>query len=599
MTNTTKTNKNTGKKALKKSVRRWRGYGIVTTMLCMLLMGTTAFMSIKADRAINTSHADEMYSADGIKLADYWIEPINDGSGRYILHVEAANEDFDVLACEISCDPSFNSSEVFTFGALAQDGSTSYTNEVVSLDAGSTLYIRVGDMVYTLDVPGGEEDEEVIENYTSVPAATATPAATPTATATPSATKTSVTAENKKTDTESSKKSTSTDVTSSKKNETNETIINRTIVNEKIVDKETEEKKETGFVYVSYLNEEGQKLSATLEIKGSIGLAYSAEEKSFDGYKLVSVDGNKSGKVQKDTQYVVFHYESTQKTEVKDPEKKETGFVYVSYVTEDGKNLAASLEISGEVGTQYTAEEKSFDGYELKTVEGNTAGTITAEIQTVKFVYAEKAEEPVEPEVKNGTVNVSYETEDGTVLSSEVITDEVGTSYTAEEKSFDGYELKAVEGNATGIITAESQAVKFVYAEKKAEHVCNYVIVEHSEETCTSDGYTIYACECGESYKETIPAHGHSMEVYLVTEEFIESHCKECGAVDKVYSEVLTTSEEETVTTNNATANDEVIVNETADDTAVEDGETETVDESANADVDAENNEGGTESSVS
>lgn len=529
------TNTKITKKDLKSKVKRWKTISAVLGCICLLSGGYGVYSTI------NTAHADEIYAEDGSKMADIWLERIDDG--RVILHANAANEEgMTSLYCRISCDPSFSSSEVFTFGALAQDvdtKATSYTNEVVALGYGETLYAEIDGVIYALQVPGEEnvvETEEV-----AVPVATIQPVATPSATPTTQTTQATKAEETavKKVD-EQTKTSEKSSEKSTKKE--NETVINRTIINE--VYRETEEKKETGFVYVSYVNEEGQKLASTLEIKGSIGLAYSAEEKSFDGYKLDKVDGNKTGKVQKDTQYVVFHYVSTQEEKPETPVEKETGFVYVSYVTEDGQNLAASLEISGVVGTAYTTEEKSFEGYEFISVEGNATGTISAEIVSVKYIYkkAEVAENPVE---ETGVVNVVYATEDGTTLATETLEGTVGSGYATEQKSFDGYEFMSVEGNIAGCFAKETVTVKYVYKAVEAEHVCDYVVIEHSEDTCTSDGYTIYACAtCGDTYKEIIPAHGHTMEIYSVSEECIESHCKECGKVELVYSDVIDENDE-------------------------------------------------------
>ncbi|SPY38517.1 Uncharacterised protein [Peptoniphilus harei] len=57
----------------------------------------------------------------------------------------------------------------------------------------------------------------------------------------------------------------------------------------------------------------------------------------------------------------------------KEDPKPETGSVYVKYVTEDGKELEpeSGVLVNAEVGTKYTTEEKTFDGYEFVRMDEN------------------------------------------------------------------------------------------------------------------------------------------------------------------------------------------------------------------------------------
>ncbi|WP_411026291.1 MucBP domain-containing protein, partial [Salmonella sp. s58078] len=80
------------------------------------------------------------------------------------------------------------------------------------------------------------------------------------------------------------------------------------------------------------------------------------------------------------------------------------------------------------VGTEYTTEQKVFDGYEFVKVDETGApakGTVAEEDQVVTYIY--------KPVAKTGSVQVRYITEDGQELeaTSPVKTDEpVGTEYT-------------------------------------------------------------------------------------------------------------------------------------------------------------------------
>ncbi|MCK4045224.1 YSIRK-type signal peptide-containing protein, partial [Streptococcus suis] len=113
-----------------------------------------------------------------------------------------------------------------------------------------------------------------------------------------------------------------------------------------------------------------------------------------------------------------------------------TGSVQVRYITEDGKELEATSPVKTDepVGTEYTTEQKVFEGYEFVKVDEKGApaeGTVAEEDQVVTYIY-----KPVAV-AKTGSVQVRYITEDGKELeaTSPVKTDEpVGTEYTTEQK---------------------------------------------------------------------------------------------------------------------------------------------------------------------
>ena len=155
-------------------------------------------------------------------------------------------------------------------------------------------------------------------------------------------------------------------------------------------------------------------------------------------------------------------------------EEPKTGSVYVKYVAEDGKVLEAESKVleNVEVGTEYTTEQKTFDGYEFLAMgEGSAAanGTVVEGKQTVIYVYKVK---PV-PQPKTGSVYVKYLAEDGTELEAEskVLENvEVGTEYTTEQKTFDGYEFLAMgEGSAAANGTVIEGDLHVTYVYKKTE----------------------------------------------------------------------------------------------------------------------------------
>lgn len=556
MTNNNSSNANNNNKGTKK-------YKITIGVMAVIIMLLGSISTVLlSERHSNAATFDAEITET--EFGPVWAEQILDGSGRYILHIEHRDGVVaDYLACELSYDMTFG--EGWIVGAEMNDETT----EVIYGNPGDTIYVRFqneeGDyMIYPIILPGETaEVREIVE--VEVPVATETATRTNTKSATPATTETQDTT--KATKTQENTKTTTT--TKDNTSETNRKVVNEEIINRKVVEEEiVNPVTEIGYVYVSYVDENGSKLASTLEISGSIGVSYSTEQKAFEGYTFASVEGNTNGKIAKNTQYVVYNYEKTEK-EVDEPEVVEKGFVYVSYVDENGSKLASTLEISGNIGISYSTEQKVFEGYEFVSVDGATSGTIQAKVSYVTYNYAkiQEDEEPETPVVEMGKVTVSYVDQNGNKLIDDVVTEgEIGSNYVAEEKAFDGYELVSVNGEANGVIARETTVV-FVYAAVvEEEHVHNYFVIEAAEAKCLTDGYVTYGCECGETYTEVVPAHGHSFKTYAVTEEFIEEHCMECGYVNMIYADVIENEDEtETVVANNETLvtnNEVVVVNE-------------------------------------
>lgn len=106
--------------------------------------------------------------------------------------------------------------------------------------------------------------------------------------------------------------------------------------------------------------------------------------------------------------------------------------------------------------------------------------------------------------------------------------------YKSEPASYD-ITITAVSGGKTSTVIGGTKYVVSVH-----EH--DYVSEVTSAATCTDDGTVIYTCTgCGDSYTETIKAHGHD---YECTEEegYYLYTCKNCG--DSYTEEISSTSYE-------------------------------------------------------
>ncbi len=226
-----------------------------------------------------------------------------------------------------------------------------------------------------------------------------------------------------------------------------------------------------GNVDVTYVAEDGKVLKETSDVvkDGEIGSSYETEQKSFDGYtfkRMGEFSADATGKVEEGTKHVVYIYAKNPET----PEEKK-GNVDVKYITTDGKVLedVTSVKENAPVGEDYTTEEKGFTGYHFvgmdKTSDPAT-GVVAEGTKHVIYVY----EKDVTPEVKKGSVDVTYVAEDGKVLkeTSDVVKDgEIGSSYETEQKSFDGYTFKRMgefSADATGKVEEGTKHVVYIYA---------------------------------------------------------------------------------------------------------------------------------------
>ena len=94
----------------------------------------------------------------------------------------------------------------------------------------------------------------------------------------------------------------------------------------------------------------------------------------------------------------------------------------------------------------------------------------------------------------------------------------------------EGYDLhtcktcgQTYQDNWTDKLVVETEPV---VEPTKPAHTCNYHGTVKKAETCTESGITVYSCECGNSYEETIDALGHV---------FTGESCQRCGEKDPNY----------------------------------------------------------------
>ncbi|MEY6583687.1 class 1 internalin InlJ [Listeria monocytogenes] len=135
---------------------------------------------------------------------------------------------------------------------------------------------------------------------------------------------------------------------------------------------------EKGVVEIHYVDEDNKQLNSTTEISGTIGDNYTTEPKTIEGYTLTTTPGNATGTFTTGSQTVTYVY--TKNIEAAEP-------ITVNYVDANGKTLAPSGTLNGNVGDTYKATAKQIDGYTLSAEPTNATGQFTSSAQTVNYIY--------------------------------------------------------------------------------------------------------------------------------------------------------------------------------------------------------------------
>ena len=184
-------------------------------------------------------------------------------------------------------------------------------------------------------------------------------------------------------------------------------------------------------------------------IIGNVNEKYdiSSLEKNLDGYKLINIDGETSGKLKKERVNVKYNYAKIANIKVK-------------YIDTKGKEISKANIIEGYEGKEYSIKPKIIEGYVC--INSEISGKMKEVEEEIVFTYE-----------KSGNVITSYidETTGKAIIGDVVKSDTYGKIYKTEEKSIEGYKLSKVEGKAEGIIDSENIKVTYYY-----KRVVNMVI---------------------------------------------------------------------------------------------------------------------------
>ncbi|ECZ7679907.1 LPXTG cell wall anchor domain-containing protein [Listeria monocytogenes] len=202
-----------------------------------------------------------------------------------------------------------------------------------------------------------------------------------------------------------------------------------------------------GDVIVQYKDTTGAVLADSTTLSGNVGENYTTTAKTIDGYSLTTTPANANGTFSTNPQTVTYTY-------TKDPIAQP---VTVNYIDTDGKTIAPTETLSGNIGENYTTTAKTIQGYTLTTTPANAKGTFSTEAQIINYIY-EKNPDLAQP------ITVDYRSSTGQkIAKSEVLTGNIGASYSTQPKTIAGYTLTTIPPNAKGTFTTNAQTVTYVY----------------------------------------------------------------------------------------------------------------------------------------
>ena len=136
---------------------------------------------------------------------------------------------------------------------------------------------------------------------------------------------------------------------------------------------------------------------------------------------------------------------------------------YIDQVTQ--VEIADKVDITGNVGQNYTTTAKTVSGYELVLTPNNANGMLAIDKITVVYEYR-----------KQSDVTAKYidENTGSEITSSITTTYKEGDSYTTEQKNFEGYTLTRTTENTTGTVGRANIEVVYYY-KKNATIIAKYL----------------------------------------------------------------------------------------------------------------------------
>ena len=141
-----------------------------------------------------------------------------------------------------------------------------------------------------------------------------------------------------------------------------------------------------GNVIVKYVNvENDEEIADSKTLTGIVGVEYSIEPITIDGYTLVSTPANAEGTYTEDDIQIIFGYK---KVVDSGDDEVTTGKVIIKYIdSATGEEIRNSKTLEGKVGETYNVAKRAISGYTLLDMPENASGVYTKEDITVELKY--------------------------------------------------------------------------------------------------------------------------------------------------------------------------------------------------------------------
>ena len=197
------------------------------------------------------------------------------------------------------------------------------------------------------------------------------------------------------------------------------------------------------------------------------------------------------------------------------------------------------------------AEEQEITSNGLNiTVKGKYYQLKTEKENLQVLAPGESLKEQFTPYVYSISRPEGKETEDGTFVIREILNNTEGIHTSISETGLLSVSLDKDTTLRKGSIQSMEIIVEYRDADGNYLADKNYIlilcnhdekVIDHKDATCTEDGYTTYGCNvCGSTWKDTLPAAGHTEVADAAVEATCEtagktegSHCMTCGKVLK------------------------------------------------------------------
>ena len=187
----------------------------------------------------------------------------------------------------------------------------------------------------------------------------------------------------------------------------------------------------------------GEEIATSVTKTGLENDPYTTEPKEVDGYELVVIPKNSTGKMKVEKTTIIYEY-------------RKLSDVVTRYIDENtGLEIVDSVQNTYKEGDTYTTEKKSFDGYTFTKDTNNTKGTVQREDIEVIYYYKKTSA---------GIEAIYIDQVTGEEIAESVVkTGLENDAYTTEAKKIDGYELVVTPLNANGKMTVDKITIKYKY----------------------------------------------------------------------------------------------------------------------------------------